>query len=101
MTQTVLGSLKDFATRPMIQVTAGGKRILVINQGFQFFAIDDTCTHQGCSLSAGVYEGETVRCACHGSVFRVRTGEVVRGPALKPEISYPVTFDNGNLFVDM
>jgi nitrite reductase/ring-hydroxylating ferredoxin subunit len=55
----------------------------------------------GCKLSGGKLEGETVRCPCHGSVFNVRTGEVVKGPAKKPVLSYTVTVENGELSIDI
>jgi nitrite reductase/ring-hydroxylating ferredoxin subunit len=55
----------------------------------------------GCKLSGGKIDGETVRCPCHGSVFSVMTGEVVKGPAKKQEPVYSVTVENGELFLDV
>ncbi len=82
-------------------VEIDGKQILVVKLAGNFFAIGNTCTHMGCRISKGKVEGETVRCPCHGSVFNVRTGEVVKGPAKEPEPSYPVTNENGELNIDM
>jgi nitrite reductase/ring-hydroxylating ferredoxin subunit len=95
------GLVQDFDVHPLRLVETDGKKILVAKQGTAFFAIGDTCTHMGCSLSVGTLEGETVRCRCHGSVFSLRTGEVIHGPAKKPEPSWPATVKNGEVFVDL
>jgi len=42
----------------------------------------------GCLLSDGTLRGENVTCPCHGSVFNVLTGAVVKGPAQKSEPAY-------------
>ena len=47
----------------------------------QAYAFQDTCTHQQCSLSEGFLDEWAVICPCHQSVFDVRTGEVLLGPA--------------------
>jgi len=74
----------------MTAVQADRKDILIANAHGKISAIGNTCTHQGCTLSGGRLDGETVQCPCHGSVFNVRTGEVVQGPAKKPEPRYEV-----------
>jgi nitrite reductase/ring-hydroxylating ferredoxin subunit len=38
--------------------------------------------------SDGRLEGEAVVCGCHGSMFSVRTGAVVQGPAERPLPTY-------------
>jgi len=45
-----------------------------------FFAIDDTCPHQGASLGEGTYHEGRVICPWHNWVFNVRTGECLRIP---------------------
>jgi len=76
-------------------------RITFANVAGTLFAIDDTCTHRGCSLGDGKLDGSTVQCACHGSRFDVTTGAVVRGPAEDPVRSYPVHVANGKVQVDV
>jgi nitrite reductase/ring-hydroxylating ferredoxin subunit len=78
-----------------------GARIALANVAGTVFAIDDTCTHRGCSLGDGKLDGSTVQCACHGSRFDVTTGAVVRGPAEEPVRSYPVQVTNGEVQVDL
>jgi len=50
----------------------------------QLYAFQDTCTHQQCSLSDGFLDEYAIICPCHQSMFDVRTGEVLVGPAATP-----------------
>ena len=90
---------------PLLKAVGIGRskeaRITLANVAGTLFAIDDTCTHRGCSLGDGKLDGSTVQCACHGSRFDVTTGEVVRGPAEDPVRSYPVHVANGEVQVDL
>jgi nitrite reductase/ring-hydroxylating ferredoxin subunit len=101
MTTKKIGAVKELEYTPMKGVVVDGKEILIIKTGTKIFAIGNKCTHMGCKLSSGKLEGETVRCPCHGSMFNVRTGEVVKGPAKNPEPSYPVTVENGEISIDV
>ncbi|MGH7641994.1 MAG: non-heme iron oxygenase ferredoxin subunit [Candidatus Dormibacteria bacterium] len=47
-----------------------------------WYAIDDTCTHEDCSLSEGELSDHSVECPCHGSRFDLRTGDVLTLPAV-------------------
>jgi 3-phenylpropionate/trans-cinnamate dioxygenase ferredoxin subunit len=62
-----------------------GTLIAVANVDGTFYAFDDTCTHEQCSLAEGeMLTGATVTCLCHGSEFDVRTGRVLAPPAVEP-----------------
>jgi nitrite reductase/ring-hydroxylating ferredoxin subunit len=79
-----------------------GVRIAIANANGQFFAIDDTCTHEQCWLAEeGTLEGTVVTCGCHGAQFDVTTGAVLAPPALEPVKSYPLRIDQGNLVVEV
>ena len=101
MTVIKIGLVKDMEFEPVKGVVADGKEILVVNMGKTYTAIGNKCTHMGCRLSGGKIDGEIIRCPCHGSMFNVRTGEVVRGPAKRPEPAYTVTVENGELFTNV
>ena len=77
-----------------------GPRIALANVDGTFHAIDDTCTHRGCSLADGQLTGSVVRCACHGSRFDVTTGAVVGGPAETPVRSIPTQVVGDEVQVD-
>lgn len=80
----------------------GGVRIAVANADGRYFAIDDTCTHEQCSLVAeGTLEGTVVTCGCHGAQFDVTTGAVLAPPAPEPVRSYPLHVDQGNLVIEV
>ena len=55
----------------------------------------------GCNLSEGTLTGDTVQCACHGSVFNVKTGAVEKGPAENSEPSYSLRVDGDRILVDL
>jgi 3-phenylpropionate/trans-cinnamate dioxygenase ferredoxin subunit len=69
--------------------------------GGEVFAISDTCSHEQIELSDGELDGEDVECPAHGSRFNVRTGEVSGLPAEAPVATYPVTVDNGEIYVEV
>jgi 3-phenylpropionate/trans-cinnamate dioxygenase ferredoxin subunit len=50
----------------------------------EWFGFADVCTHDECPLADGILQRGTIECGCHGSIFDVRSGAVVRGPATDP-----------------
>ena len=66
-----------------------------------FYAIDDICTHEHFLLSQGELWGMEVECPAHGSRFDLRTGDVRFLPAVIPTNTYPVTVENGDVYVDV
>jgi 3-phenylpropionate/trans-cinnamate dioxygenase ferredoxin subunit len=55
----------------------------------------------GCMLADGTLNGANVTCSCHGSVFDVKTGNVVKGPARKPEPVYQTKLEGEQILVDV
>ena len=47
-----------------------------------------TCTHVGGPLDEGERDGTCVQCPWHGSVFDLRDGRVIHGPATSPIRAY-------------
>ena len=78
-----------------------GTRIAIANVGGAYYAFDDTCTHQQCSLVDGDLAGTTVTCMCHGAEFDVRTGEVLAPPAPCPVKVYRIRVEAGALQVEV
>ena len=97
-----VGKAADIKPGDLAAFDVDGVRIAVANADGRFFAIDDTCTHELCSLAAdGTLEGTVVTCGCHGAQFDVTTGAVLAPPAPAPVKSYPVRVDAGNLVVEV
>jgi len=90
---------KEISAGKMKSVEVGGVYVLLANIAGEYFAIGNKCTHRGCKLSSGVFDGETVKCPCHKSVFNVKTGAVVHGPASKPEPKYAVKVEDEQILV--
>jgi 3-phenylpropionate/trans-cinnamate dioxygenase ferredoxin subunit len=79
-----------------------GKRIAVANVGGTYYAFDDECTHEQCSLAEyGELAGTTLTCTCHGSEFDVRSGEVLAPPATLPIKVYPVQVAGDSLQIEV
>jgi nitrite reductase/ring-hydroxylating ferredoxin subunit len=92
---------KEIPTGKMKPVEVAGVSVLLANIAGEYYAIGNKCMHRGCKLSSGVFDGETVKCPCHKSVFNVKTGEVVHGPASKPEPKYAVKVEEEQILVSV
>lgn len=79
-----------------------GTRIAVANVGGTYYAFDDACTHEECSLSEeGELAGTTLTCTCHGSEFDVRTGNVLAPPATVPVKVYRTRVEGDALQIEV
>lgn len=91
---------KELDNGTMKTVKIGDKTIALANVDGKFFAIDDTCTHEKCSLGTkGSLDGNVVICGCHGGTFDVTTGKVMALPPVTDVSSYPVKIENGDVMV--
>lgn len=72
---------------------------VVVTQPVQgtFHAFSAVCPHKGCTVQAVV--GSTINCPCHGSMFDINDGSVVRGPAQQPLGRLKVTVEAGSLWL--
>ena len=55
----------------------------------------------GCLLSGGTLREGNVTCPCHGSVFNVLTGAVVKGPAKNSEPAYGLRIEEDQVLIDV
>jgi nitrite reductase/ring-hydroxylating ferredoxin subunit/uncharacterized membrane protein len=83
--------------RQPTKAKAGGQTLVLVRVGEKIEALHDTCAHAGCSLSDGEVVGDTIRCGCHGSRFRLADGSVVVGPATFDQPSFEVRRSEGKL----
>jgi 3-phenylpropionate/trans-cinnamate dioxygenase ferredoxin component len=95
-----IGNAKDVADGQMRVFDVAGTKVNVANASGHLYAIDDTCTHMGCSLASGALKGTTVTCPCHGSQFDVTSGAVLRGPAQRPVRSLPLQVNGDELLAE-
>ena len=86
----------------IVALDVRGTRIAVANVGGKYYAFDDACTHEQCSLTEmGELAGTTVTCTCHGSEFDVRTGKVLAPPATVPVKVYATRVEGDTLRIDI
>ena len=101
MGKILAGKVSDITSGKMIMVSTDGKDILVTNVDGNYYAMDDTCTHAGASLSEGSLDGSTVTCPWHGSTWDCKTGKMIAfGVQLNDLSSYKVTVESDNVFVE-
>lgn len=81
------------------RVEADGVPVMLLRQNGDIFAISATCTHLGGPLDEGKIEGDTVACPWHGSVFRVRDGALLHGPATIAQSAFETRVQNGRIAV--
>lgn len=97
-----VGTAADIKPGELVAFDAGGVRIAVANAGGRLFAIDEMCTHEGCSLAEeGTLDGTVLTCGCHGAQFDVTTGQVLAPPALEPLKVYRLQVDGGDVVVEV
>jgi len=102
MGKILAGKVSDITSGKMIMVSTDGKDILVTNVDGNYYAMDDTCTHAGASLSEGSLDGSTVTCPWHGSTWDCKTGKMIAfGVQLNDLSSYKVTVESDNVLVEV
>ena len=102
MGKILVGTASDIPSGKMVMVSADGKDILVTNVDGNYYAMDDTCTHAGASLSEGSLDGSTVTCPWHGSTWDCKTGKMIAfGVQLNDLSSYKVTVESDEIFVEV
>lgn len=67
----------------------------------EFYAIDDTCTHQDASLADGWLEGCQIECPLHAALFDLRTGEADGIVARKPVRTHRVLVDGEAVYLQL
>lgn len=96
------GKVSDLSDGKLHKVSAEGKEILVVSFDGSFFAVDDTCTHAGASLSEGKLDGSTITCGWHGAQFDCKTGNLEKFPAKINNLqSYKVDIESDDVVIEV
>ena len=92
----------EIVSGQMKKIIVDGKEIVVSNVDGNYFAIDDTCTHSGASLSEGNLEGSTVTCDWHGAQFNCKNGKLIKFPAKIDDLeSYNIAVESDNIIIEI
>ena len=100
MPLTRICSSSDLPPGDMLRFEGGSEPILVCNVDGEFFAVQDTCSHDEWSLADGELEDDVVECTLHWAKFCVRTGKVRALPACVPLRTFVTKVDGDEVFVD-
>ena len=91
-----VAALDDLSLDTPVRVDIVGRApIMVVRTVDGVFAVDDTCSHQDTSLSAGWVEDCAVECPLHEACFDLRTGAAMGPPATRPIATHPVQVVDG------
>ncbi len=96
-----VAKVSDFDNQQAQCVEVEGKSIALFKLGKEFFAIDDTCTHEGGPLSDGNIDGDEIECPWHGGCFNIRSGKVTLDPADEDVSIYAVRLSGDMIEVDV
>jgi len=100
-TRVRVGEQGDFPSGQVRVVDADGERVAVANVDGTLYAFEDRCTHDDGPLGEGQLEGCQVICPRHGARFDVRTGAVLRMPAVAPIGTYPLRLVDGGVEIEL
>lgn len=92
------GKEADLQESTPVRKRVDGVDILLIKRGRRVHAMLNRCTHRGCGLDGGEFDGKTITCPCHGSTFAL-DGSIVKGPATAPEPVFEVRTRDGTVEV--
>lgn len=93
-------STREIQPGKMKRVEIDGHPVLIANVDGNYYAVDDTCTHEDTSLSTGSLNDELIKCPLHGSRFNVRTGRVLEEPAEDDLKTYTVVIDGSSISIE-
>ena len=83
-----------------MRILANGTPVAIFRIAGRLYGLDARCTHVGGPLDQGSVLGTEVTCPWHHSVFDIRDGRVVHGPATKPVVPYRVRMDGTALVLE-
>lgn len=89
--------LDEIAAYEARRVEVDGAPVLIYNDGNSIYAIGAVCSHAGGPLDEGTFDGHCVECPWHQSVFDLRNGKVVHGPATQTQPNFATRIRNGQV----
>jgi nitrite reductase/ring-hydroxylating ferredoxin subunit/uncharacterized membrane protein len=89
----------ELAEHEARRVEVEGLPVLLYRYGGTVHAIGAICSHAGGPLEEGEFEGFCVECPWHNSVFDLRDGSIVHGPATHTQPDYACRIQSGQIEV--
>lgn len=100
MAKQAVAKVSEIAPGTTRRVLVDSTEVLLCNVGGTIYAIEDVCTHDGGPLDQGELEGEQVVCPRHGATFDVRTGDALTLPAVLALMTFEVTIEGDDVYVE-
>ncbi len=94
------GAAADFQPGEVVGLEIGEHEVALANVDGTFYAISDVCSHEYVLLHDGYLDDCELECPQHGSLFDVRTGEVMNPPATKAVPVFEVRVEDGDVFIN-
>lgn len=92
----------DLHDNSMKCLHAGEIPVLLAKQNGQIYALANTCSHLGGPLNEGeLLDDCAVKCPWHGSVFSLKDGSVISGPATESEPKFDVRVNDGQIEIKL
>ncbi len=102
MSRAIAGKVSDLSDGQLHKVSVDGREFLIVNVDGNYFAMDDTCTHAGASLSEGKLDGSTITCGWHGAQFDCKTGNLEKFPEKINNLqSYKVVVESDDVIIEV
>ena len=89
----------ELAPGKMRSVRLGEEEVMLVNVDGNYYAISDTCSHRGGTLSEGDLDGEQIECPLHGATFNVVSGEALSLPAREGVQAYEVRISGNDILL--
>jgi 3-phenylpropionate/trans-cinnamate dioxygenase ferredoxin subunit len=82
-----------------IVIDVNGIDVVIFKIAGRFYAIEDTCTHDGAEIASGQVDGDEIICPRHGARFCLKTGQVKSAPAYEDIDCFPTQVKNGRVYI--
>ncbi|MGR3178664.1 MAG: non-heme iron oxygenase ferredoxin subunit [Candidatus Anammoxibacter sp.] len=92
-----IANVNDLNDGEAKKIEFDGKAIALFKIDGNYFATDDTCTHEKASISEGEIDGDIVSCPHHGARFDIKTGQALSLPAMFPLKTYQIKVDGNDI----
>lgn len=96
-----IGRATDFSDGKAHIIEIEGNAIILIKNEGRFYAMANTCSHDGGILGDGMVIDGQLECPRHGARFDLKTGAATRMPAVIPIQRYEITIDNDDIYMTL
>ncbi len=94
-----VGSVGNLPEGSQTEVIVGERHVVVINDGGQYYALRNNCTHKDFPLLGGDVSNGRITCEKHGAKFELATGKAKTLPAVKSVQIYKTEVEGGEVYV--